>query len=143
MHIDADTVASIDLASATKEVRLEKGVFASALRKLDRMASGDGESFKLVTQTAVAGVRGTIFFVKAEDEGSTYVCTCNGELHVEDPDGGNERDVAAAHHEAYWYRSSDEGVGSERTEFLFHTDEMMERGAALIGETIDWATVGP
>ena len=143
MHIDAETVASVDLGQAVKQVTLERGIIASAFRKLDQVAGSDGDGFRLTTPTAVAGVRGTVFFVKAESEESSYVCACNGVLHISDDDGDNDRLVESAHHAAFRYVQEGDGVASSVAPLLFHTDEMMELGAARIGETIDWTTVGP
>lgn len=40
-----------------------------------------GTSFEAVTDNAVAGVRGTIFYVEKAPK-STYICDCNGEVEV-------------------------------------------------------------
>ena len=141
MHIDAGSFAVIDLGKTIKEVKLERGVFASALRNIEK--SIDGDRFVVTTPTAVAGVRGTVFFVKVENEESSYICTCNGILHINDADGDNDQMVASAHHTAFRYLARDGDIDTEGATMLYHTDEMMELGASRIGESIDWSTVGP
>ena len=142
MHVDANTFAEVDLGKAVKRVKLHRGVLASALRKLDRIAEDD-EGFKLETPIAVAGVRGTVFFVNVESDSRSYICTCNGILRTADAEGGNDLLVASAHHTAYRYLDRGGSFAAESAPFLYHSDEMMELGAARIGEKIDWTTVGP
>ena len=81
--------------------------------------------------------------MKAESEESSYICACNGILHLQDEAGGNDQIVESAHHAAYRYIDRDGEIVTESAPVLFHTDEMMELGASRIGETIDWTTVGP
>lgn len=40
-----------------------------------------GTSYEVVTDNAVAGVRGTIFYVEKAPK-STYICDCNGEVEI-------------------------------------------------------------
>jgi hypothetical protein len=42
----------------------------------------DGTEYEVVTDNAVAGVRGTVFFVQAKKKGKTYVCACHGNLQI-------------------------------------------------------------
>jgi hypothetical protein len=142
LHVDENTEAYVDLASDLKRVDLRRGTLASALRKLAALSSAEEERFRVSSPTAVAGVRGTVFFVKVEDQGSTYLCTCNGVLHLRDRQDGNARRVESAHHEAYRFSKSGDAYSSSGAPMEYHTDQMMELGAARIGETIDWTTVG-
>ncbi len=41
----------------------------------------NGTSYEVVTDNAVAGVRGTIFYVEKAPK-STYICDCNGEVEI-------------------------------------------------------------
>lgn len=139
LHVDADTEAYIDLASDVRSVELRKGTLASALRKLAQVTTKEPERFRVKTPTTVAGVRGTVFFVKVEDPATTYVCTCNGTLHLGDARLANPFDVTAAHHEAHRFTLAADTVTSSAAPMLYHTDQMMELGAQRIGETIDWS----
>ena len=60
--------------------------YTSVLKKLGQF-SGDS-AFILKTPTVNAGVRGTSFHAST-DGTSTYFCTCNGSVALDDPDGGN------------------------------------------------------
>lgn len=130
--------ATIDFSKAVVDIDLETGGVSSVLRKLQTVAGSD--SFRIRTQGAVAGVRGTSFCVWADDA-SSYVCACNGTVHTEDARGGNALTTAAAHHAAHFYRKTAEGFTVEKAGILFHTDEGLESLAARIGEKIDWNVI--
>ena len=52
---------------------------AMVLRNLGSSVANPGElRFWVRTSNAVAGVRGTCFFIKVEDDNNTFVCCCNG-----------------------------------------------------------------
>jgi ferric-dicitrate binding protein FerR (iron transport regulator) len=142
LHIDENTDATIDLSTDIRTVNLRRGMLACALRKLARIASRDQEAFRVATDSAVAGVRGTVFLAKVEDETRTYLCDCNGVLDMRDSGGGNAHRVEAAHHKAYRFTRSGDTFASAEAGLEYHTDQMMELGLARIGETIDWTKVG-
>ncbi|MBI3178153.1 MAG: FecR domain-containing protein [Deltaproteobacteria bacterium] len=52
----------------------------------------DGASYEVQTPNAVAGVRGTVFFVQADARGS-YICACKGAVRMETADGKTRREV--------------------------------------------------
>jgi hypothetical protein len=130
--------ATIDFSKAFVEVDLEKGGVTSVLRKLQAVAGAD--SFRVKTQGAVAGVRGTSFCVWA-DETRSYVCACNGTVHTIDAKGGNEFMTSAAHHSAMFYTRAGDNITTEKAGLLFHDDAGLESLAARIGEKIDWSVV--
>jgi hypothetical protein len=127
--------ATIDFSKTLVEIDLEKGGVASVLRKLETVAGSD--SFRVRTQGAVAGVRGTSFCVWA-DETRSYVCACNGTVHTIDSAGGNEFTITAAHHSARFYTRDGKGITTEEAGLLFHDDAGLESLAGRIGERIDW-----
>jgi hypothetical protein len=127
--------ATIDFSKAVVDIDLAAGGVTSVLRKLQTVAGND--AFRIRTQTAVAGVRGTSFCVWTDDT-STYVCSCNGTVHTEDAAGGNAFSTTAAHHSARFYRRTGAGISVEDAGILFHTDESVSDLAARIGEKIDW-----
>ena len=55
-----------------------KGFTWSRLPKLKQE-----ESFKVVTNTYSAGIRGTAFSVDTQENGESQVCVCEGSVHVE------------------------------------------------------------
>ena len=117
---------------------LKKGAIALVLKKVSTVAGGPG--FTVRTPSAVAGVRGTTFFINAVDASTTYICSCNGSVHVEDPSGGSAHDMVSAHHKAYLFTTGATGVGVTDSTLLYHSDADMDALAKKIGVSIDWTT---
>lgn len=139
LTVEEDTEAYVDLAADLRTVELRRGALASALRKLNQVTTREPDRFRVKTPSAVAGVRGTVFYVKVEDPAHTYLCTCNGTLHLTDGSGANPFTSEAIHHEAFRFAREDDGtVTAGPAEMAWHTDRDMETVAARIGETIDW-----
>jgi hypothetical protein len=118
---------------------LKQGALVLILKKLTVGANGRG--FVVRTPGAVAGVRGTSFFIKAMDDHTTYVCSCNGAIQIADASGRTVKDFEAPHHKAYLFSTSGGSVNVTDSTLLYHTDADMEQAAAKIGVTIDWNTV--
>src|SRR6185369_3052680 len=96
-RVGPDSVVRVDFAQLKKTVNLDKGEFTSVLKKL---AQTTGESsFVLKTPTVAAGVRGTSFHVTT-DGNSTYFCTCNGSVLLEDGTPADQVQLTNAHHGA-------------------------------------------
>ena len=93
------------------------------------------------TPSAVAGVRGTSFFMKVESPTSTYVCACNGVVQVLGADGSLLKELVGSHHKGV--RIQEAGGAPQLTDapLLYHTDADLEKVAADIGYTIDWNVV--
>jgi hypothetical protein len=117
---------------------LKKGAIALVLKKVSALGGGPG--FTVRTPGAVAGVRGTTFFINAVDASTTYVCSCNGSVHVEDPYGGSAHDMVSAHHKAYLFTMGAKGVAVTDSTLLYHSDADMDALAKKIGVSIDWTT---
>ncbi len=100
------------------------------------------QSYKILTPTAVAAIRGTAYSIKIESPDSTYICTCNGTIFQHGKDNEEHGiDVTAVHHSARRYiRNTDGTVIVEDAKMRYHTDEEIEEIAAFIDETIDWET---
>ncbi len=113
-------------------------MFALVLKKLATLTGAP--TFTVRTPSAVAGVRGTSFFINAVDARTTYICSCNGAVHVEDLRGGSAQDIVAAHHKAVVVTSTDTGATVADSTLLYHTDADLEKVASDIGVTIDWTT---
>jgi len=118
---------------------LERGSLALVLKNLVNGAAQD-HNFYIRTPTTAAGVRGTLFFIRVEDPQTTYVCTCNGTIQLEDGSKVGERDVRAAHHVAYRIHSEGGSLSATSAPLLYHTDADMEALAARVGVTVDWTT---
>jgi len=56
---------------------------------------GGATDYEVVTDTAVAGVRGTIFFVDANQKDRTIVCACSHEVHLQGAGNDEAIDVNA------------------------------------------------
>ncbi|MFP4378055.1 MAG: FecR domain-containing protein, partial [Spirochaetales bacterium] len=85
-ELGPNTVAKLDLGEARQQVDLKFGTLSAVFERV-RTLSGRG-TFDVRTSTAVAGVRGTTFFLRVIDGETTYVCTCNGSLELM-PGNGN------------------------------------------------------
>lgn len=136
LRVSQNAIATFDFSGIVKEVALKKGGLTSVLRKLGQVAGQDG--FRVVSDTAVAAVRGTCFCVWV-DEKSTYVCACNGSVRTIDAKGSNELMISAAHHNARNYVKDGSAIHIAIAGIEHHSDVTMESLAARIGEKIDWS----
>jgi ferric-dicitrate binding protein FerR (iron transport regulator) len=123
-------------ANLQRGSELKQGALIMVLKNLT--VGADGAGFKLRTPSAVADVRGTSFFVKAVDASTTYVCCCNGALHVQDYAGGTPTNIEAPHHKAYVFQTKAAGIGVTDSTLLYHSDADMQKVASDVGVTIDW-----
>ena len=89
----------------------------------------------------MAGVRGTCFLVKVEDDNNTYICCCNGSIHLEGTAGEFTRNLAAPHHREVRVTKSATGLSMAAAPMLYHSDADVEAIAARIGEKIDWTKI--
>jgi hypothetical protein len=136
VRLGEDTTLVFNPGNLQQGSELKKGTLALVLRNISTVASA--ARFTVRTPSAVAGVRGTTFFINALDANTTYVCSCNGSVHVEDLAGGSAHDMVSAHHKAYLFTSSASGVNVADSTLLYHSDADMEKLAADIGVNIDW-----
>ena len=135
-RLGANTTVKIDFAELKKTVTLEKGVFTSVLKKLAQ-ATGSA-SFLLKTPTTNAGVRGTSFHVST-DGNSTYFCTCNGSVTLDDGNPADLVQLTNAHHGARVFTRGSDGKVSVTTAGLEgHTDASIETLARRVAVAVDW-----
>ena len=118
---------------------LRQGALTLVLKRLALGASG--ANFLVKTPSAVAGVRGTSFFMKVESPTSTYVCACNGVVQVLGSDGQLAKELVASHHKAVRIDTSGSEPRIADAPMLYHTDADLEAVAAAIGRKIDWNVV--
>lgn len=96
------------------------------------------ETFEVETTTAIAAIKGTVFFINVESPDQTYFCTCNGTIEYlsgEDWD----TNISANHHTSLRLKRNEDG-SLERLEsgMEFHTDEDMNILDEKVGMEIDW-----
>lgn len=135
-RVHENTLAIINFSNA--EIDLQAGSLSAVFNKLTGEGAGDGDAFKIRTPHTVAGVRGTVFYLKVEDEDSTYVCTCNGKIQYQDNIGRNERETELYHHGALRYKLEDGETTVEEGTLIYHSDESMEDVADRISVDIPW-----
>jgi hypothetical protein len=140
VHMAAGTTLRFDPTALSRGATLQKGAVAMVLRKLAAV-QGDELKFSIRTSTAVAGVRGTCFFIAVEDENNTYICACNGYLHLTGDGGQVTRNLASSHHQEVRVTRSASGISVSPAPLLYHTDGDVESIAARIGEKIDWTKI--
>ena len=136
IHIQENSLFRMDPGSPGPLVELDEGSLAAVVKKLSRTTSDYG--FGIATPTVVTGVRGTSYFVKVENDDSTYVCVCNGTIHTEGSDGSEGQDMTAAHHQAVRVSLQNGRYTSVPAALEYHGDSLIEGVAEKIGATIDW-----
>jgi hypothetical protein len=132
--VNPDSELSIDQsADQTWSVHLYKGGVLSAVRK----STSAKKHFFVRTQSAVMGVRGTVFFVKTEPSQRDFLCVCSGTVDVESSRGQPLGAVTATHHDhPKWINSEKSGTlgWSEAPMGSDHTDEQIKHLQALLGD---------
>jgi hypothetical protein len=142
IHMTAGTTLSFDAKALSRGATLKTGAIGMVLRNLAPTAGGQGElRFSIRTSTTTAGVRGTSFFVKVEDQDTTYICCCNGAIHLEGADGQFSQNIAAPHHRGIRISRRGSAVTPVPAGMLYHTDGDVESVAARIGEIVDWSRI--
>jgi len=136
-RIEEDTITTISIGSGERNISIEKGAIDAIFERLS-LIGGDNDKFRIQTPSVVAGVRGTVFYIKVEDPNITYLCTCYGTIHQEPADGGSPEDVTSYHHAAYRYIKTPEGVKVEKAGLLYHDDEAMDGLGEKIDVKIPW-----
>jgi hypothetical protein len=140
-RIQEQSIAIIEIDESLGSIDLKQGGLAAVFSKLQTLSSSGG-TFRIQTPTAAAGVRGTAFYVQVEDENNTYICTCNGQLGIEDVEQSNSRSVKSDYHAAYRFSRSGEGIRLSPAPLLYHNDATMNLLAAKIRIRIPWGKAG-
>jgi len=112
-RVQEQSLAVFDVQAGRGAIDLRQGALAAVFHKLQRLGGGE-EAVRLITPTAVAGVRGTAFFVQVESPTRTYLCTCNGTLRLADVLQDKRLQVSSSIHKAYRF-SRDSGRTEVRT----------------------------
>lgn len=83
---------------------------------------GKGGGRQLLTSTATIGIRGTGIYLEASAE-QTYVCTCYGEVVIEDQHRSEKRLVLSGYHAPnVVYAAMKDGAMMQKAQFANHTD---------------------
>jgi hypothetical protein len=138
IHIASDTTLVFHPQDVTRGATLGKGAVAMVLKNL---AANGEERFGITTKSVVGGVRGTSYFVRVGDDGSTYICACNGAIHITGADGKFDRDLESPHHKAFLVSGSGGDLTVSDAPLLYHTDADVDNLARKIGVTLDWTKV--
>ena len=138
IQIGADSLFSIG-SSSSIDFSLEKGSLAAVADKLNKIAAMK-ERLVVKTPSAVMGIRGTLFFIKVEDENSSYLCVCRGKANTYNGEGKSRKLIEADHHKATRFIRSGGSFKRESAGLLYHDDASMEKLAEKIGIDVEWGS---
>jgi ferric-dicitrate binding protein FerR (iron transport regulator) len=138
LSVGQNAFADFDFSNQAARVRVDRGGLSSVLKKLTQIA--DTDAFTVQTATAIAGVRGTSFCVWVDDS-SSYICACNGIVHVQDSTGGNDEVLEAAHHTARYFSKIGTVIDKALAGMRHHTDDSLQSVASRTGHVIDWNAI--
>ncbi len=133
-----NTTGTIDFSKGV--VDMQTGSLGAVLQKLTSLGAGHGNKCVARSPQVVGGVRGTSFFLKIEDETSSYLCICNGDMQYQDVTGSNRKRITSDHHKAFHYREENGTIKTESAKLLYHDDTSMDAIAAQIDAIIPWDT---
>jgi len=129
----------LTINTSEKSFGLDQGAMGVVQSKPKRFSRQ--KAWLVKTPSTVAAVRGTVYYIKVEDENSVYFCLCNGKIHLEDVYGENDIIYGAAHHEAYRFIRNGDSIERVKAPMLYHSDEDMESLARSVGVDIDWTDI--
>ena len=137
--ISAEENTNLVLDAKSKEFNLTAGALAVIQSKARFLSK---KAWLVRTPNVAAAVRGTLYYIEVESPDSVYFCLCNGKIHLEGADGGENIDYEATHHKAVRYiRNSEGGVELAEALMLYHTDEDMESLADVVNIHVDWSKI--
>ena len=93
---------------------VEKGKVLNILEKRSQ--------YLVRTPSAVAAVRGTIFFVSVIDDNKTYFCACNGTIAIENDQQKLLTTLTSSHHKPNYCERDGDNLTMEDAEMLDHDD---------------------
>jgi hypothetical protein len=140
MHIEEETLVRINIGKELHTLDLQRGGLQAVFNRLTEISAG--EKFQLSSPTMVAGIRGTVFYLRVEDASNTYLCTCYGTIDQGPADGSTLVPVTGTHHKAYRYTRIGDEFKIESAALLYHDDATMEALARKIGTDIKWGEGG-
>ena len=141
IHIGEKSDVVLNITEKLKKIKLNSGFIVNILKNLEKLANSMLTSYTVETSTAVAGVRGTSFFVKVEDPNNTYICDCNGIIETQNINGSEKKQIAAKHHQAVRFTKTEKGIILGSAPMLYHTDQDLEALASKINVNINWTKI--
>lgn len=94
---------------------------------------GKGGGRQLLTSTATIGIRGTGIYLEASAD-QTYVCTCYGEVVIEDQHRSEKRLVLSGYHAPnIVYAAMKDGAMMQKAQFASHTDDELAMLEKAVG----------
>jgi ribosomal 50S subunit-recycling heat shock protein len=137
LHSKTTVVFSVNKNKS--EINVSSGIFGG----LSREKFGENNLFNINTPTAIAGIRGTAFYIKVENSLSTYFCVCNGIIDIKGINADNKETVEAKEHNLRHIVKLNTGetkIGKD-TGVKYHGNEDIEELAKIINVQIDWTKV--
>lgn len=137
-----NTQAMILRGNSNVVIEAEKkaeSIFTSGLRLLTGalLSVSRNQPMRVRTPTATVGIRGTGFYLEAEED-KTYFCTCYGVTDVNsNADPESKETIMAKQHDRPVYIVNDGGKGKNvrNAPFINHTDLELAMIEALVGRT--------
>lgn len=94
---------------------------------------GKGAPRQLLTATATIGIRGTGIYLETAPE-RTYVCTCYGDVVIEDAHRTEKRQVLAGYHTPnVVFAAMKAGAMMQKAQFANHTDDELVALEKIVG----------
>jgi hypothetical protein len=112
---------------------IEKGFIGGVIKNRKNLSS-----FEVATDSITTGIRGTTFFIGKENTGKTYICICNGTLHLLPYGVAKDIKFSSKHHKGAYYTLKNNIPEEEDAGMLYHDDTLMEKIASDIGVAINW-----
>lgn len=134
LRIEENTALVINIDDEQEGITLTSGAFSAVMSGLRELGFGPDKELALRSLSTVAGVRGTSFYFRIEDESTTYVCVCNGTLAL----GATGEDTAATEHSAFRFTRNASGTTQTSAPLLYHDNESMDSVAERVGVEIPW-----
>lgn len=132
-HLEPDTVIVIKMSETRFEIK--SGAMAAVFSRLKNILPKK-KMLTLHTPSASAGIRGTVFYIRVEDQNNSYICTCNGTLELNS--GTKSFWNTSKHHKAFRFTKENDSIKVSSAGLLYHTDAEMDHLAGEINTTIPW-----
>ena len=95
----------------------------------------NGSSYEVVTDNAVAGVRGTVFYMEAQGPKKTYLCACDGEIDLVGANPKLNKPLKSSmEHKAFMIMTKGKKQVARKAKRLNHTDEQKDALLPLMGQ---------
>jgi hypothetical protein len=92
-------------------------------------------SYEVVSANAVAGVRGTIFYVEAPKPTETYVCACDGEVELQGGQALPRNVTSKFEHKSFLVRGKGKRAKVADSKVRGHTKEQAAVLLELVAQT--------